>query len=98
LRRKDKTDLPLSDRIFLVRKEEFDSMENDINAARTITIVGFTFSKQRAEAYINEMENETHRKAGFYKGWDGFYYPKWTHVEVSPIPLLAHPVRPTNKA
>jgi len=76
-----------SDRIYLISKLEFDNSENEINSARNKTTVGFTFSEERAKSYIHEMEDETHRKAGFYRGWDERYYPTWAYDEVLAIPL-----------
>lgn len=87
-----------SDRIYLISKLEFDNSENEIGHARNKTIVGFTFSLERAKSYISEAEDEVHKKAGFYRGYDARYYPNWTYEIVESIPLHTPPVKTVTKA
>lgn len=66
--------------MYLIKKVEFDSLENRINDAIVTTIVGvIDGGEEEAQKWINEHERSIENK---YRGWDNKYYPYFTKEPV----------------
>jgi hypothetical protein len=63
--------------VFLVTKVDFDSMENDHFRAIVRKKVGFTGSKEEADAWVSAQKKPQ------YVGWDRVEYPIYTVEEIS---------------
>ena len=63
--------------IYLIRRIDFDNMEN--NNPLYITVEGYKNTLIEAEIYIN---NQTPK---YYKGRDGEFYPKYKTLECNEL-------------
>jgi hypothetical protein len=63
--------------VFLVTKVDFDSMENEVGNAVVLKKVGFTGSKEEADAWVSVQKNHE------YVGWDRQEYPHYLVEEIS---------------
>lgn len=67
--------------IYLVRRIDFDSLENDASNARSMSILGY-FNDAKAADQFCANERKT---AVAQRGWDGDTYPKFESIRVNAI-------------
>lgn len=69
--------------MYLIKKIEFDSLENHTRNARVETIVGVIDGDENdASKWIDEHSPESNK---LYRGWDGKFYP---YYEKTPIDVI----------
>lgn len=67
--------------MYLIRKIEFDNLENELSKAINSEILGYINKEIDAYAYIDSIEFNS------YRGWDGNIYPQLTMQKINRISL-----------
>ena len=71
--------------MYLIKKVEFDSLENQISKAVCKTTVGvLDCDEETATRWIKEHNPSPDKQ---YKGWDGKIYPYYTKTPISVIDI-----------